>query len=84
EPEPEPRVTANGLYGVGINGIVVQGASPAASVASTIEEESGLHVQALWLLMRGQWLYFLPASEDIEGGLAEFPDAPVAAFAILT
>ncbi|HWO93923.1 MAG TPA: hypothetical protein VNL92_04095, partial [Dehalococcoidia bacterium] len=75
-------VTPSGPYLPGLNGIVVEGSSSAAAVAHTIEAESGLEVDAIWLLS-GTWRFYLPDQPEIDGGLNEFSGPVAAAFVVL-
>ncbi len=78
------RVTSTGPYSEGPNSIVVQGGGAAGAVAAVIAAESGLEVEALWLLANGDWSYFLPSVPDAGGGLDSFPDRNLAVVAILS
>ncbi len=83
-PAGSPSVTANGAYGPGANSVVVLGPVSAANVASMIAAQSGRTVLALWSLVEGRWLYYLPAAPGVNGGFRQVPGAVGSIFAILS
>ncbi len=86
-PGPSPGaslvITPNSAYSPGLNGIVVQGNGPASAVAAKIASVSGRPVEALWMLVGGKWLFFLPADAGV-GGLAQFPGPFAGAIVVLS
>ena len=76
-------VSANDPYAPGLNSVVVMGDGSASSIASRIASESRRPVQAIWVLSRGRWSYFLPATPLADGGLTAFPTTPTTALVIL-
>lgn len=83
-PAGSPSVTANGSYNAGANSVVVLGPASAASIATMIAAQSGRTVLALWALVEGQWLYYLPAAPGVNGGFRQVPGAVGSIFAILS
>lgn len=83
EPPEGNAIVPNSPYIAGANGVVVQGAWDAAAVSANVATQSGLPVQALWLLANGRWIFYLPATPAIDGGLAAFPGPLASAVVIL-
>ncbi len=77
------RLTPNGAYTVGGNGVVVEGAWTASEVSVAIGAESGRRTVALWQLADGRWLFYLPLTRSVDGGLTSFPGPVAAIVAIL-
>ena len=73
-------VTPNSPYVAGLNSIVVQGGGTPAAVAVVIATASGLTVTVIWVFSTGQWVFFLPATPAIAGGLTTFPGPLASAF----
>ncbi len=69
----QPTATPNSAYVPGLNAVSVTGGGSAAEVAAVIERDSGMAVEALWMLFAGSWRYFLPTTPWIDGGLTLFP-----------
>lgn len=79
----QPTATPNsGIYAPGVVAITVTGGGSAADVTAVVERDSGLKVQALWMLFASNWRYYLPATPQIDGGLTLFPQTG-AAYAVL-
>ncbi len=76
-------IVPNSPYQAGPNSVAIVGGGTAAEVAAGIAADSGMKVDALWLLKGGGWLFFLPAVPGVDGGLSTVPD-PAAAVAVLS
>ncbi len=76
-------IVPNSPYQAGPNSVAIIGGGTAAEVAAGIAADSGMKVDALWLLKGGRWLFFLPAVPGVDGGLSIVPD-PAAAVAVLS
>lgn len=77
------RLTPNGAYTAGSNGVVVEGAWTASEVSVAIGAESGRRAVALWRLTDGRWLFYLPLARTVDGGLTSFSGPVAAIVAIL-
>ncbi|HWO94281.1 MAG TPA: hypothetical protein VNL92_05910 [Dehalococcoidia bacterium] len=71
--QADPAVHPNGAYGPGANAIVVEGGGTPGDIAKVVAEDSRMRVDALWLLIGGKWLFYLPQAPLVEGGLQTFP-----------
>ena len=74
----QPTATPNSAYAPGVTAITVTGGGSAADVTAVVERDSGMTVQALWMLFAGSWRYYLPATPWIDGGLTLFPQTGAA------
>ncbi len=76
-------VTPNSPYTSGLNSIVVQGSGSPADVVAVVATASGMTVTVIWVYSTGEWVFFLPATPSIAGGLAIFPGPVASAFVVL-
>ena len=76
-------VTPNSPYTSGLNSIVVQGSGSPADVVAVVATASSMTVTVIWVYSTGEWVFFLPATPSIAGGLAIFPGPVASAFVVL-
>lgn len=82
-PVGDISIVPTGSFLAGVNSIVVQGAGSSADVSAVIAADSGREVQSLWLLLNGQWRFFLPSVPAIDGGLQSFAGPLASAIVVL-
>lgn len=79
-----PIVTPNEPYVAGVNAVVLEGGGAPAVAAAAVAADSDMRVDALWMLVAGEWRFYLPAHPAIDGRLGTLPASPVAAFVVLS